>query len=475
MTNGSAEISRWRRAGNGFSACTVVLLSALALGRDAGAQGGTELEGHVARRAGGPIADASILVRQQRRAAITDEGGRYRIGGLVPGTVDVIVQHVGFRTESTTVTVVAGAVAHATIELTEAVTVIAPVVVTATREVQRRSDGSTTIDVVTGADIRAARAAHPAGIMNRLAGVHVSAMSGEAHATAIRQPISTKPVYLYLEDGVPTRATGFFNPNALYEVNLPQAGGIEVIKGPGTALYGSDAIGGIVNVLTRPAPFSPAFESSVEAGAYGYRRLLVSAGGTRGHHGVRADVNLTHSGNWQDAAPFDRQSGTIRWDAILGGTGWTARTVITGSRIEQRDVPGLSRALFDTAYTVNLAPIAYRHVRALRISSALERHTGRSSWSVTPFGRIDALALLPPWQLSYDPQTWDTRNRSVGVLVKYRRDVEPMDARIIAGVDADVSPGSFLAARVMTTRSGPYRAWTAFTVGEARLLCPPES
>jgi outer membrane receptor protein involved in Fe transport len=87
--------------------------------------------------------------------------------------------------------------------------------------------------------------------------VYVSQLSGEGHSMAIRQPISTKPLYLYLEDGIPTRATGFFNHNALYEVNIPQSGGIEVLKGPGTASYGSDAIGGVVNVLTRPAPASP--------------------------------------------------------------------------------------------------------------------------------------------------------------------------------------------------------------------------
>src|SRR3712207_3510031 len=130
--------------------------------------------------------------------------------------------------------------------------------------------------------------------MNRLPGVHVSELSGEGHSLAIRQPITTKPMYLYLEDGVPTRPTGFFNHNALYEVNIPQSGGVEVIKGPGTALFGSDAIGGVVNVLTRPAPLVPSLDVSVEGGAYGYRRALVTGGLTRGGHGVRADVNVTH-------------------------------------------------------------------------------------------------------------------------------------------------------------------------------------
>lgn len=55
--------------------------------------------------------------------------------------------------------------------------------------------------------------------------MHVSDLSGEGHSMAIRQPITTKPMYLYLEDGIPTRATGFFNHNALYEVNIPQSGG----------------------------------------------------------------------------------------------------------------------------------------------------------------------------------------------------------------------------------------------------------
>jgi outer membrane receptor protein involved in Fe transport len=303
--------------------------------------------------------------------------------------------------------------------------------------------------------------------MNRIPGVHVSELSGEGHSMSMRQPITTKPMYLYLEDGIPTRATGFFNHNALYEVNIPQSGGIEVLKGPGTALYGSDAIGGVVNVLTRPAPLTPSLEASLEGGAYGYGRLLLSGGATRGSDGVRADLNVTRSENWKEEAPFQRQSGTVRWDHV-GPDGWTARTVMTGSHVDQQDVPALSAALFDASPSLNLAPIAYRRVKALRASTALERESGPSLWSVTPYARYDDMELLPSWQLTFDPQTWDTKNTSLGVLTKYRRDFAPLRARIIAGADAEVSPGSFLAQRAIVTRTGSARAFTAFTAGETQ-------
>ena len=95
-------------------------------------------------------------------------------------------------------------------------------------------------------------------------------------------------------------------------------------------------------------------------------RMLATGGFTRGRNGFRADVNLTHSNNWKEQAPFDRQSATIRWDATLGA-GWAARTVITGSRIDQQDVPPISPSQFESDPSLNLAPIAYRRVRALRL------------------------------------------------------------------------------------------------------------
>jgi outer membrane receptor protein involved in Fe transport len=78
------------------------------------------------------------------------------------------------------------------------------------------------------------------------------------------------------------------------------------------------------------------------------------------------------------------------------------------------------------------------------------------------------MELLPSWQLTYDPQTWDTRNTSTGLLTKYRRDFETWRARVIAGADAEVSPGSFLAQRAIVARTGAARAFTSYTTGETQ-------
>lgn len=436
------------------------------------AQGGATLAGVVrdaATRA--PIADAVVLVRPLNaapsavpRGAQTDAAGRYLIAALPAARVTVAVQRLGYAQRLDTLTLTDGVSRTHDVALAAAAQVIAPMVVSATREAQRRTENSATIDAIDGVALREARAAHPAAIVKRIPGVHVSQLSGEGHSTAIRQPITTKPLYLYLEDGVPTRSTGFFNHNALYEVNLPQAGGLEVLEGPGTALYGSDAIGGVINVLTRPAPASPSFDVAMEGGSYGYRRALATGGFTHGAHGVRIDANRTTARSFKDDAPYERLSATVRHD-LATTSGWNFRTVVTGTSVDQRDVFALNTAQFDARPGLNRSPIAFRDVSALRWSTAAEYERGHTMVSLTPFARRNVLKLLPNWQLTFNPEVWDTRNTSYGALLKVRRDFAPWRARVIAGADLDLSPGSALNTGIITSRTGPDSAWRSYTLG----------
>ena len=79
-------------------------------------------------------------------------------------------------------------------------------------------------------------------LLNKVSGVNMVNLGNEQHQMSIRQPMTTKSLFLYLEDGIPVRTTGLFNHNALLEMNMASVRNIEVIKGPSSSLYGSEAI-----------------------------------------------------------------------------------------------------------------------------------------------------------------------------------------------------------------------------------------
>lgn len=176
----------------------------------------------------------------------------------------------------------------------EADHVLSPVTVTGTREQTPLAETPSAVGIIERQAIDIARPSHPQQLLGQIPGVAIGVTNGEGHTTAIRQGFTTSPLYLFLEDGIPIRATGNFNHNALYELNIPSAGGVEVVRGIGSALYGSDAIGGIVNVLTRTPKDARGADLSVEAGSFGWGRILGGIdSGRMGNSAVRADLNLT--------------------------------------------------------------------------------------------------------------------------------------------------------------------------------------
>jgi iron complex outermembrane receptor protein len=319
--------------------------------------------------------------------------------------------------------------------------------VTGTREQSLVVETPASVGVIRGETVRQNRPTHPAQILGQVPGAAVAVTNGEGHTTAIRQPFTTAPYYLYLEDGVPTRSTGFFNHNALYEINVPQSGGIEVVRGPGTALYGSDAIGGVVNVLTRDPPNGPELRLSADIGGHGWRRALLSGGNAKGDDSWRADLNLTHTDGWRSGTAYDRQSGSLRWDRSLGSSA-SLKTVVAFSRVDQQtgaNSPLLAGAAINDYQNDprrNYLPIAYRKVDALRLSTTYEREFGSSLLTVTPYVRDNSMELLASFTLNSDPTVYTVQNKSFGVMTKWRTDFPgALRARLIVGADIDVSPG----------------------------------
>lgn len=343
---------------------------------------------------------------------------------------------------------IALAISHAFAEGSDSA-YLSDVTVTGSREATPLAESASSVGVIKRESIALTAPSHPQQLLGQIPGVAVNVTNGEGHTMGIRQKIGTEPVYLYLEDGIPIRATGFFNHNALYEINLPQAGGVEVVKGIGSALYGSDAIGGTVNILT-PVPTKTSGASvGLEAGSYGWLRLLGSANsGTQSFGALRADVNVSHTDGWRDNTAYDRQSLNLRWDAAAGDS-TLIKTILGVTHIDQQT--GANSALTPYEYantpTVNARPVAYRKVDALRLSSNFDTFLDNDTLlSITPYFRHNAMDLNGSYNFSTaatgDPRIEKTSVDSFGVLLKWRRDFEgALRPRLIAGFDFDYSPG----------------------------------
>ncbi|WP_010182041.1 TonB-dependent receptor [Aquimarina agarilytica] len=159
-------------------------------------------------------------------------------------------------------------------------TILHEVVVSASREKQQRSEVPAAISVINSKKINETKAFGIDQLVNDTPGVYMStsrSSSNEQHFTAVRSPISTKPLFLFLEDGLPIRPTSIFNHNALLELNTISHQRIEILRGPNASIYGSDAIGGSFNFITKDPTKELTGHLAFQANELGYSSVSFDA------------------------------------------------------------------------------------------------------------------------------------------------------------------------------------------------------
>ncbi len=131
---------------------------------------------------------------------------------------------------------------------------IEEIVVTGTKSKTQIINETGNLTFISNEEINFINPTHPSNVLNRMPGVFISQGSGQEHLTSIRSPVLSGGAgagsFLYLEDGIPLRSPGFSNVNGLMESNIEISERTEVIRGPGSVLYGSNAVHGLVNVIT---------------------------------------------------------------------------------------------------------------------------------------------------------------------------------------------------------------------------------
>ena len=250
---------------------------------------------------------------------------------------------------------------------------IQEIVVTATRRDQPLITATGNAARIEGEAIDALGHHHVHELMLEMPGTWISRGSGQEHLTAIRSPVLTGAgscgAFLFLEDGLPVRPTGFCNVNQLFEVNTEQAAAVEVVRGPCSAFYGSNALHGLVNVIT-PDPRSDRRRGfSAEAGPNDYLRGSARwAGGETAPWALR--LHAEEDGGFREDSGYGQ--GKLNLNLVTPLAGRDVRWSFAATHLEQETAGFI---LGQDAYEdpdvnrTNPNPEAFRDADAQRLSA----------------------------------------------------------------------------------------------------------
>jgi iron complex outermembrane recepter protein len=154
-------------------------------------------------------------------------------------------------------------------------------------------------------------------LLNSLSGVRIEqTSSGIGHTTAIRMPNGTNGYYLFMQDGIAVQSSGFFNHNGLAYTSFENADNVEVLKGAGSALYGSDAVAATINVNSLEKP-SKTLEREVKttAGSFGFYSAKAEMSDTLDEKSAyRANVSYSTEDGYREHTSYDRIEANLRYD-----------------------------------------------------------------------------------------------------------------------------------------------------------------
>jgi outer membrane receptor for ferrienterochelin and colicins len=279
----------------------------------------------------GVVADASRLpvpgatvrlsntVTGLDRFETTDREGRFRFKGLADAAYTVTVALNGFASASRK----AAPGDLVEMELRPAEVIESVVVVSASRQAELRETLSTPVNVVTRSRLQDTARSSVGEVLREVPGVLTRRGSeGTAVAGEQIQGIDSRQV-LVLVDGQPLAGargikSGAINLDRQSTFRLDR---VEVVKGAASALFGSDAIGGVVNLITREAERPFEAMGSVSGGEHGTLDIGVAGGGRSGpatlfvtaSNSTRDSFDLTPQTPDTTGVAFTRRDGFVRF------------------------------------------------------------------------------------------------------------------------------------------------------------------
>lgn len=326
---------------------SILLLVALSLGASGHAGAPGRVEGTVVDPAGAKISSARVLLRRKpgviAYTGSSDDEGHFIFAGVEPGNYSLVVEAIGFsQTEEAKVDVSGGKTQTVAVRM-DIAAVSDHIVVSATRTPTSTSESGGAISIIASEDLLRSNGSVLSESLRSVPGFSVVQTGGLGGLTSIFVRGGESDYNKVLIDGVAVNeAGGLFDFAALTPENLDR---IEVVRGPRSALFGSDAMTSVIQLVTRRGSTAvPEFELSAEGGSFD-------------HH--RETAQLSGLARWFD---YSGSFGFQTSDGRFENNGYTNRTASanlgfqlspqSSLRITSRwgndtvGVPGPTRALF---------------------------------------------------------------------------------------------------------------------------------
>jgi len=256
------------------------------------------LSGRVTDSTGAPLGGARVSLLELRRTTTTDSIGQYRFASVPAGRYSVSVAQVGYAPA-------VRRVAFSGVDLTMDVTLraaaieLSAVQVTATPDATSALNTPQPLALVAQETLRQVQAPSLGETLREVAGVHNMSTGAGIGKPVIRGLTSNR--VLVLDDGQRLETQQWGDEHAP-NIETATADRIEVIRGPASVLYGSDALGGVINVVPKELPDAidkPAFVHGSATVAYGTNNRsadgAVSLEGASQSIGFRATISGRNS------------------------------------------------------------------------------------------------------------------------------------------------------------------------------------
>lgn len=201
-----------------------------------------------------PLPGAAVHIRELGRGQATLPDGSFRFERLPPRALSVVAQHLGYHPAEARLQVRAGETAELRLVLEPSPIELSAIVVTGLGRERGVADTYRPTAVLAGRELERNLQPSLGATLQRLPGLH-SVFNGPAATRPIIRGMGEDRV-LILEDGQRTGDLSTTAPDHAVSIDPISAERIEVVRGPAGLLYGSNALGGVINVWREEVPRS---------------------------------------------------------------------------------------------------------------------------------------------------------------------------------------------------------------------------